>query len=142
MESRENRSVLAWFCYRTWYPFSTLRSVLVLAIALGIIFIGLAVLQIALYSGTHEAEVLYANSGGCIERTDGQNCETIIEVTEEMQPPITVLYVLQNAYINHRRYIDSVSPDQLAGPPPPTQARPSTSKRPTTSASPTSPTAI
>jgi hypothetical protein len=32
-----------------------------------------------------------------------------------MQPPITFLYYIENAYINHRKYLSSYSPDQLQG---------------------------
>jgi hypothetical protein len=32
-----------------------------------------------------------------------------------LQPPIAFIYFIQNAYINHRKYIDSFSPEQLAG---------------------------
>jgi hypothetical protein len=38
-----------------------------------------------------------------------------LEIEKDMQPPIALVYIVENAYINHRKYIDSVSPDQLAG---------------------------
>jgi hypothetical protein len=65
-QSRETRSCLAWFCYRTWYPFKTLRSVLVLSSILGAFFIVMAVAQLAMYSKTHEYEVMYASNEGCL----------------------------------------------------------------------------
>jgi hypothetical protein len=112
---RENRGCLSWFFYRTWYPFKTLRSVLILAIILGLLLLGLAILQLAMYSGTREYQLMYASNEGCLDRTSGRQCEGILEVKEDMQPPIALLYVVENAYINHRKYFDSVSPDQLAG---------------------------
>lgn len=59
--------------------------------------------------------VVYASSEGCLERTDGGKCQTIMEVKEDLQPPIAVTYFVQNAYINHRKYVDSVSVEQLMG---------------------------
>jgi hypothetical protein len=53
VQGRENNGVLSWFCYKTWYPFKTLRSVLILAIILGVVFIVLAIAQFALYTKTH-----------------------------------------------------------------------------------------
>jgi hypothetical protein len=114
-QRREDSSWLGWICYRTWYPFKTMRSVLVLSFLFALLFLGLAILQFALYAGTQEHEVIYANHQGCIERTNGKNCETIINIEKDMSPPIAVVYVIQNAYVNHRRYIDSVIPEQLAG---------------------------
>jgi hypothetical protein len=125
-QRREESSMLGWFCYRTWFPFKTMRSVLVLSLLLTLLFLALAVLQFALYNGTHEYETLYANHQGCLERTNGNQCENILTIEKDMAPPIAVVYVLQNAYVNHRRYIDSVSPDQLAGICLVRQGRPST----------------
>ena len=38
-----------------------------------------------------------------------------MEIKENLEPPIAVTYFVQNAYINHRKYVDSVSKDQLMG---------------------------
>lgn len=103
-----------------------MRSVLILSFLLALLFLALAILQFALYAGTQEHQVIYANHQGCIERTNGTNCESIINIEKDMAPPIAVVYVVQNAYVNHRRYIDSVIPDQLAGIPMDRQERPST----------------
>ena len=79
-QSRESRSCLAWFCYRTWYPFKTLRSVLILSVTLGALFIILAIVQLAMYHNTHEYQTMYASNDGCLERTNNEQCETILEI--------------------------------------------------------------
>ncbi len=53
--------MLGWFCYRTWFPFKTMRSVLVLSLLFTLLFLALAVLQFVLYTSTHEHKVLYAD---------------------------------------------------------------------------------
>lgn len=126
----EDRSLLAWFCFKTWFPFKTLRSVLVLSVGLGILFICLAIFQISCYLKSYEFEVIYANNENCIQKSDGQRCQSIIEITQDLQPPIVLLYFIQNAYINHRKYINSVSPGQLAGKVEISQARLSIWKQP------------
>jgi hypothetical protein len=64
---------------------------------------------------TNSYGVVYASNEGCLERSDGGKCETIMEIKEDLEPPIAVTYFVQNAYINHRKYVDSVSKDQLMG---------------------------
>jgi len=47
----------------------------------------------------------------------GYNVSVDMRVTEDMKPPIYVYYELTNYYQNNRRYVRSVSPQQLAGVP-------------------------
>lgn len=115
VRKREDNSALAWFCFKTWKPFRTVRSVMVTSTILGLVLLCLSALQFYHYMQASSYGVVYASNEGCIERSDGGNCETIIEIGENLEPPIVVNYFVQNAYINHRKYVDSVSKDQLMG---------------------------
>lgn len=42
-------------------------------------------------------------------------CQMTIDVPTTLHPPVLVMYTLGNAYINHARYINSISPLQLEG---------------------------
>ena len=48
-------------------------------------------------------------------QTVGEECSVEFEVRSEMTHPIYVYYELENFYQNHRRYVQSLSPDQLKG---------------------------
>lgn len=119
---------LTWFCYKVYRPFTTVRTLYLTAFALALLFLLLAVLQISVYSSGFHQKVLYSEGSKCLNRSTDDRCEVALEIKQTLQPPILFMYLIENAYINHRKYIDSVSADQLAGTPPPTQARPSTSK--------------
>lgn len=104
-----------WLCFKTWYPFSTLRSVLILSFVLGIIFISLALIQFFVYSNSFSTWLTYSLDGKCQGSGSGTNCQVQVDLPRDLQPPILLVYTLTGAYINHRRYINSISPDQLLG---------------------------
>ena len=46
---------------------------------------------------------------------NGKNCEVTFTVDEDMEAPVYVYYQLDNFYQNHRRYVKSLSFEQLRG---------------------------
>ena len=104
-----------WLCFKTWYPFSTLRSVLFISVLLGVLFLAIALIHFFVYSNSFASRVTYSVDGKCQGSGTGTNCQVEIEVGQDVPAPILVMYTLSGAYINHRKYINSISPDQLLG---------------------------
>lgn len=111
----EDQGCLQWLCFKTWHPFSSLRSILFLSLVLGVIFIVLSISLFAVYSHNYSYKVIYAENERCTGAGNGTNCQITLNIDHELQPPVLFLYTLDNVYINHRLYIDSISTDQLEG---------------------------
>ena len=41
-----------WLCFKTWYPFSTLRSILFISVLLGVLFLAIALIHFFVYSNS------------------------------------------------------------------------------------------
>ena len=46
---------------------------------------------------------------------EGEKCSVKFNVKEDMEGPVYLLYSIKNVYINHRKFLNSYSPDQLKG---------------------------
>ena len=46
---------------------------------------------------------------------ESDKCSVKINVPENMEGPVYLLYSLKNVYLNHRKFLNSFSPEQLKG---------------------------
>jgi len=86
-----------------------------MSVLLGVLFLAIAITLFFVYSNSFETSVTYSLDGKCKGSGTGTNCQVSIEIGQDVPAPIFVMYTLSGAYINHRKYINSISPDQLLG---------------------------
>lgn len=66
--------------------------------------------------GVKEIQIDYAEQRNCQSTgLQGQQCSVRFNLPRDMPAPIYLMYSVKNIYINHRRYLNSYSNDQLKG---------------------------
>lgn len=95
---------------RAWQPILTPKWAILTFFVVGLIFIPIGVvLLIASRSVVYyEQEYSTACAGQSL-------CTLTFNLTQQMDPPVYFYYGLDNFYQNHRRYVRSISDDQLLG---------------------------
>jgi len=103
---------------KAWQPLLTPTWVIGSFLAIGILFIIIGIIVDAASNSVVEVSVRYDNKPlaptNCNPLT---NCTSrvIIDIVQEMKPPVFLYYQLTNFYQNHRRYVKSRSDPQLSG---------------------------
>ena len=125
MSEEEPMGCLEWLCFKKWQPFKALRNIVITSFIMGLVFLIFAVVLFIVYVNTFEQGVPYSTNGKCLGSSSNNTCHMVIEIAHDLNPPILMMYSIRHAYINHRRYITSISAPQLDGSSPTMQARPS-----------------
>jgi hypothetical protein len=95
---------------KAWQPVPTIKSTIILFIALTIFFLIFGIVLIVYSNDVKEYTVQYNEDCNLLP-----NCTITINVTQKMESPVFVYYELDNYYQNHRRYVKSRNVDQLQG---------------------------
>jgi hypothetical protein len=95
---------------RACQPILTPIPVIITFLVVGIIFVPIG--SVMLVSSDNVVEVQSRYDDRC---TIGKWCNVTIAVTEKMTHPVYFYYKLTNYYQNHRRYVQSLNYQQLAG---------------------------
>ena len=117
---------------KAWQPLLTPPYIIGIFFLVGIVFCTIGAIIITTTSHVTEIEHRYDNlpaaADGTAAACDFQTAQNatrscfLINVTDDMSPPIYVYYKLTNFYQNHRRYVKSRSDTQLQGASSPTTA--------------------
>lgn len=79
-----------------------------MAVGLVCVVISIGTLMTSLH--IEHYEVIYANERKCVtEKKDASSCTVTISVLNEMEAPVYILYYIENVYINHKKYLNSMS---------------------------------
>jgi hypothetical protein len=112
----------SWLFFRKYNLFDNVRSISICYGLFALLLAFLAILTAVIFTPLQEYDMAYANYNGCITNTidpskshtsASTRCEVSFEITKQMVPPIMFLYYVENAYINHRNEVNSMSKKQL-----------------------------
>jgi len=105
-----------------WQPAFTLQHFISFFFVVGIVFVPLGVVLLKKSDSMQVYNKVYDDSSGlpdvdCSITTAnaGTNCTIEYTFTKPVTGPLYVYYELKNFYQNHRRYVSSLSPEQLLG---------------------------
>lgn len=92
------------------------RGNFLFVLGLAIIFLLLGIGTFLLSYKVQNIEVTYANNHLCTSTNlTSTKCSAKFEVPSDIQPPIYLLYKVKNMYINHRKFLNSYSLEQIKG---------------------------
>ena len=119
-EERQGKIEKLFICLRTKFalrPIPTIKSTTLCLEMIGIIFIIIGIIIVALSNKIVEIEIRYDNLENCkvITNSDNSTCEYNFTIEKNMKKNVFVYYRLKKFYQNHRRYIKSKSNKQLKG---------------------------
>jgi hypothetical protein len=80
----ENEGCLHWLCFKTWYPFSSLRSILFLSLIFGVIFMVVSISLFAIYSHNYSYKSIYSENGRCQGSGNGTNCQMTLTIDHDL----------------------------------------------------------
>jgi hypothetical protein len=96
---------------RAFRPFLTHRAKIACTFILGLVFIGLGIALLMLFTVSHEYEFRYDD----VCPVSPERCAFNITIGEDLDGTIVLQYKLTNFHQNHRRFIYSRIPAQYAG---------------------------
>jgi hypothetical protein len=97
---------------KAWQPLLTPPWVIGTFLITGAIFLVIGGIIYDASSKVVQIEQRYDNYPGCALNS---TCTVLVDVPQDMTPPIYFYYKLTNFYQNHRRYVKSRDDDQLSG---------------------------
>lgn len=106
---------------KTWQPVLTPVAVIALLLAVAIIFMPIGIVLRDASSNVVQKSIRYDNIADCeVSYSDTYEnlpkvCDVSFTLEKDMNAPIYFYYELHNYYQNYRRYVKSLSSDQLRG---------------------------